>query len=125
MNKGLTKIVNKKRQDCGEHVSVLCDEKCFIVSVRCPDCLRLFLITSIGIEQLINYLKKKNWKEAQARLSRIEMIAPHPEIYVFIPVDKSPIDYVSSVKYVINTVAQYYGKTMSEVLLEILQEENF
>ena len=125
MNKGLTKIVNKRCQDCREYVSILCDEECFIVAARCPDCLRIFLITSIEIEQLVSYLKKKNWKEAQARLSRIEMIAPHPEVYVFIPPDKSLVDYVTSIKQVVNTIALYYGKTMSEVLLEILQEENF
>ena len=123
MNNGLTKIVNKKCQDCGEHVSILCNEKCYIVTARCPECLRIFLIASIEIEQLVNYLKKKDWKEIPIELPRIEMVAPHPQLNVFIPIDKSPIDYIQVMKHIFNTIAQYYDKTITEILLEILQEK--
>lgn len=123
MNNGLTKIVNKKCQDCGKQVSILCDERCLIVAVRCLDCLQTFLIASIEIEQLVNYLKKKDWKEIPIELPRIEMVAPHPQLNVFIPIDKSPIDYIQVMKHILNTIAQYHGKTITEILLEILQED--
>ena len=49
MSKELTKIVNQKCQDCGKQVSILCNEGCQVVSVRCSDCLQTFRINAIEI----------------------------------------------------------------------------
>lgn len=119
-----TKIVNRKCQDCGKQVSILCNERCQIVAVRCPDCFQTFLISTIEPEQLRAYLKKKGWEEVPIeRKEVIKMCSPCPTFFVFVPVRKELVDYVDAVKDVVNAVAAYYEKTVSDVLSEILKGE--
>ena len=119
-----TKIVNRKCQDCGKRVSILCNESAKIVAVRCPDCFQTFLISTIEPEQLRVYLKKKGWEEVPIeRKEVIKMCSPCPTFFVFVPVRKELVDYVDAVKYVVNAVAAYYEKTVSDVLSEILKGE--
>ena len=40
MEKGTTKIVYKKCQDCGVKISILCNETAQIVAIRCNHCLK-------------------------------------------------------------------------------------
>ena len=51
MKKETTKIVNKKCQDCGREVSILCNETAKIVSVRCSDCVLEFKIRNKEFEK--------------------------------------------------------------------------
>ena len=124
MSKELTKIVNRKCQDCGRQVSILCNESCQIVSVRCPDCFQMFRINAIEIEKLHAYLEKKDWIEIPIeRVTAIKMRAPHPALSVFIPAMKDLVDYTNAMQHVINTIAAYYEKSIDDVLTEMLEKE--
>ena len=119
-----TKIVNRKCQDCGKQVNILCNESCQIVAVRCPDCFQTFLISTIEAEQLRGYLKKKGWEEIPIeRKEVIKMCSPCPTFFIFIPARNELVDYVDVMKHVINAVAAYYEKTFDDVLSEVLKEE--
>ena len=118
-----TKTVNKKCQDCGKPLSILCSEKCKIVAVRCPDCLQTFLINTIEIEQLRKYLKRKGWEEVPIeRKEVIKVCSPHPTLSVFIPARRNLIDYAVVMKHSLNTIAAYHKKKLDDVLSEVLKE---
>lgn len=51
MAKEFTKIINKKCQDCGMKVSILCNETAKIVAVRCPSCILEFNIRNKKYEK--------------------------------------------------------------------------
>ena len=125
MSEELTKIVNRKCQDCDKQVSILCNESCQIVSVRCPDCFQMFRINAIEIERLQTYLKGKEWIEMPIeRTTVIKMhCVPHPAVSVFIPTKKDLIDYTYMMKCVLNTIALYYKKNIDDVLSEVLEDK--
>ena len=123
MSTELTKIVDKKCQDCDKQVSILCNESCQVVSVRCPDCFQNFRINTIEIDRLLAYLDKKGWIEIPVERTVIKMRAPHPALSVFIPAKKDLVDYTNAMKHVINTIAAYYEKTVDDVLSEVLVKE--
>ena len=124
MSKELTKIVNTKCQDCDKQVSILCNESCHVVAVRCSECFQTFRINAIEIERLQAYLEKKEWKEIPIeRITVIKMRAPHPALSVFIPAKKDLVDYTNAMKHVISTIAAYYEKTVDDVLSEVLDKE--
>lgn len=126
MSKELTKIINQKCQDCGKQINILCNERCQILAVRCPDCFQIFLINAIEIKQLIGYLKRKGWEELPTgNKNAIRICSPNPTYYLSIPAKRDLIDYKDAIKNVINSIAGYYDKTMDEIISEILQEENF
>lgn len=120
MSKELTKIINQKCQDCGKQVSILCNENCQIVAVRCPECLRSLLIRTVKIEDIKTYLEDRDWE-----VKEIIVIAPDPQVYIFIPPNEKISDYILVMKNILKTLAQYYDKTIDEILLEILGEDNF
>ena len=81
--KEYTKVVNRKCQDCGKPLSILCNESAQIVAVRCPECFQTFRINAIEIEWLQAYLSKKGWIEIPIeRVTVIKMRTPHPQISV-------------------------------------------
>ena len=124
LSKEQTKIVNTKCQDCGNQVSILCNESCQVVAVRCPDCFQTFRINAIDIDRLKGYLEEKEWTEIPIeRVTVIKMRAPHPAISVFIPATKDLVDYANAMKHVINTIAGYYEKSVDDVLMEVLDED--
>lgn len=124
MSEELTKIVNQKCQDCGKQLSILCNESCQVVAVRCPDCFQTFRINAIDIDRLQTYLREKEWIEIPIeRVTAIKMRAPHPALSVFIPAKKDLVDYTNAMKHVINTIAAYYEKTVDDVLMEVLDED--
>ena len=123
MSGELTKIVNRKCQDCDKQVSILCNESCQVVSVRCPDCFQTFRINTIEIDRLLAYLDKKGWIEIPVERTVIKMRAPHPQISVFIPTKRDLIDYARAIEIVLNTIATYYEKSIDDVLSEVLEEK--
>ena len=120
MNKGLTKIVNKRCQDCGKQLSILCNENCQIVAARCPECLQILLIRTVRIEDIKTYLEDRNWE-----VKENGVFAPDPQVYIFIPSNEKISDYILIIKNILNTLAQYYDKTIDEILLEMLGKDNF
>ena len=124
MSRELTKIVNKKCQDCSKQVSILCNEGCQVVSVRCPHCFQTYRINRIEVERCKSYLDKKGWTEVPIeRTTVIKMRAPHPAISIFIPAKRDLVDYTDGMKHVIHVIASYYEKSMDDVLLEVLEEK--
>lgn len=124
MSKELTKIVNRKCQDCGKQVSILCNESCQVVAVRCPDCFQTFRINAIEIDRLQDYLVKNGWIEKPIEMiTAIKMRAPHPQISVFIPARRDLVDYIRAMEIVLNTIATYYEKSVDDVLTEVLEKE--
>ena len=122
MSRETTKTVNRKCQDCGKQVSILCNERCQIVAVRCPDCFQTFLISTIEVEQLRSYLKKNGWEETPfARKTAIRVLSPKGYI-TLIPARKDLVDFAEGVKHALTSIAIYEGKTVDEVLSEVLKE---
>ena len=128
--KEYTKVVNRKCQDCGKRVSILCNESCQVVSVRCPDCFQTFLIGTIEIEQLRSYLKKNGWVETPfARKTAIRFLSPKGYV-TLIPARKDLVDFAEGVKQALTSIAIYDDKTFDDVLSEVLngvgeQEESW
>ena len=116
----LTRVVNKKCQDCGRQLSILCNENCQIIAVRCPECLQILLLKTVRIENIKTYLEDRNWE-----VKENGVFAPDPQVYIFIPPNEKISDYILVMKNILKTLAQYYDKTTDEILLEILGENNF
>ena len=124
LSKELTKIVNTKCQDCDKQLSILCNESCQVVAVRCPDCFQTFRINAIEIERLLAYLEEKGWIEKSIeRSTAIKMLAPVPSFFIFIPARKDLVDYTDAMRHVINAIAGYYEKSVDDVLSEVLEEK--
>ena len=118
--KEYTKVVNQKCQDCGKRVSILCNENSQIVAVLCSDCFQTFLISTIDVEQLRNYLKKNGWIETPfARKTAIRFLSPEGCV-TLIPARKNLVDFVKEVKEVLTSIAIYDDKTFDGVLSEVL-----
>ena len=118
--KEYTKVVNRKCQDCGKRVSILCNESCQVVSVRCPDCFQTFLIGTIEIEQLRSYLKKNGWVELSYEREEAIKVRSSKGYITMIPARKDLIDYIEGTEHALTSIAIYDDKTFDEVLSEVL-----
>ena len=118
-----TKVVNGKCQDCGKRVSILCNEGCQIVAVRCPKCFQTFLISTIEVEQLRSYLKKNGWEESSCERKEVIRVQSPKGYIAMIPARKDLIDFVEYTEHVLTSIAIYEDKTFDDVLSEVLKEE--
>ena len=121
--KEYTKIVNRKCQDCGKLLSILCNERCQIVAVRCPDCFQTFLISTIEVEQLRSYLKKNGWEELSCERKEAIKVRSPKGFITMIPAIKDLIGYgyIEYTKHALTSIAIYEDKTFDELLSEVLK----
>ena len=107
---------------CGKMLCVCCNESCEIVSVRCPKCLEDFLIGSIRVDQLRNYLKKNGWTELESERKEIIRFKNPKGNITFIPARRNLCDFLQAMRHALNSISVYSNTDLDTLLKEVLEE---